>query len=190
MNLGTCFPQGWKNNRKALFPSNSHLQKREYECIYLFFGGLVGNGYSMQCLIGLASSSGAREQHHNLPKEDGLWPACSHNSKMHISWKVHKGIISWLCLGRRNVLVQFKANLWPHCSIMLDIILGTMGVCGMLRGGQERFHPSTWRYWLCLSGNESNMDLLLGTLFFWGFGFTKQWLFGLFQFFTSPKPCS
>lgn len=44
----------------------------------------------MQCLIGLASSSGTGEQWHDLPKEDGLWPACSHNRRLHSSWKVHK----------------------------------------------------------------------------------------------------
>lgn len=54
------------------------------------FIGWIGYGYSMQCLIGLASSLGIAERCHNLPKEDGWWPACSHNRKLHISWKVHK----------------------------------------------------------------------------------------------------
>lgn len=54
---------------------------------------------------------------------------------------------------------------------------------------QERLYPQTRRYWFCLSGNERRKDLLLGILFFWGFGFTKRWLSGPFQFLTSPKCC-
>lgn len=34
-------------------------------------------------------------------------------------------------------MVQFKANLWPHCSIMLAIILGTMRVSGTLGRGKK-----------------------------------------------------
>lgn len=30
------------------------------------------------------------EQSHSLPKEDGLWPTCSHNRKLHFSWKEQK----------------------------------------------------------------------------------------------------
>lgn len=91
--------------------------------------GLVGYGYSLHCLIGLASSSGTGEQHHDLPKEDGLWPAYSHNRKLPVSWEGHKAKFpGFVC--RRNVLVQFKANLRPHCSILLDIILETIGVSG------------------------------------------------------------
>lgn len=142
----------------------------------------------MRCLIGPASSLGTAERRHKLPKEDGWWPACSHNRKAAHQLKSAQRKVSWLCLGQRNVLVQFKAGSWPLCRIMLDIFLWTIGVSGRLGGEkQERLYPQTWRYWLCLSGNEKNKELLLGSLFFWGFGFTKGWLFVPFQCLTSLK---
>lgn len=36
-------------------------------------------------------------------------------------------------------MVQFKANLWPCCSIMLGIILETMGVSGTLGRGEKEY---------------------------------------------------
>lgn len=89
VNLGNHCPEGW-NAPKGLFPAPLHLYKTENSFIYLFFVGLVGYKYSMWCLIGLASSLGTLEQSHSLPKEDGLWPSCSHNRKLHFSWKEQK----------------------------------------------------------------------------------------------------
>lgn len=82
----------------------------------------------MQYLIGLASSSGTGEECHNLPKEDGLWPACSHNRKLHISWKVHKAKFLVFVWAGKMFWFNSKQTLWPHCCIVLDIIFRTIRV--------------------------------------------------------------
>lgn len=153
----------------------------------MFFIGWVGYGYSMQHLIGLASSLGTAEQRvttFQRKMDCGLLShiignctsaeKCTKQTFLALSEleKCSCSIHSWLLLSLQYYAVYNSGN--NGC------------VWKIVGGLQERSYPQIWRYWVCLSGNERNKKLTLETsFFFWELGFYKGMIFEPFQFWTS-----